>query len=1365
MTDFFKSAFGYLSGTNTGGAENDFVGQSVELGEQKLRVRRVIAEGGFAFVYVAQDIANGKDFALKRLLANDEEKNTAVMDEIRFLKKLSGHPNIVQFIAAASISKEESGHGQAEYLLLTELCSGGQLVDILNNRGCPLPCNDVLQVFYQACRAVQHMHRQSPPIIHRDLKITKNTTPMYRAPEMLDLYQNFPICEASDVWAVYCTYCVLGVHPFEDSAKLRIINANYTIPATDTAYSVFHDLIRSMLKIDPNDRPNVHDIVDQLQQIAAARNVNLKGSLQIADDVDTHIVVDKVESNRRPRSVFYDDESQPDQQYQSQGPGQSSTASSIFSSLKGGAGNLMKNIKDASAKVVETVSATMTKSDIDISYITSRVAVMSFPSEGVESAVKHHIDDVRSYLETRHRNSYAVYNLSQKTYRPAKFENRVSECGWTVKKAPTLANLFAICKNMHLWLRQNPKNVCVVHCLDGKASSATVIGAFLVFTRFFESAQQAMHMFTVRRCAPGVSPAQRRYIEYISEIVGEPGVLPHNKPVMIKSITMMPVPLFSKMRNGCRPFVEVFVGEDRILTTSQEYEKMRGFMIEDGRVNIPLNISGVGDITVVVYHARSTFGGKVQGKITSMKMFQVQFHTGMIKPDTTSMKFTQFDLDQLDTPDKYPDRFCVTIETAVSPNERPRTDSMLPWVKFDSSKLSPKILFANKEELHQCLHDFGASERAKQRLTRSSSLSSNETDSPKHMPKTPEKQVPMTDQQSDMAKDKISEYTNSRQPRNVISSAKDFLSGLDWNNEAKQESEQDAQRRTYMDSEQGAGLLEESDDDDFAALSEQRVRSESYNSLDNGPKNVSKTNIFGEPISNGTNAKQSEDADLLNMGGSVSARTSENINDGVDLLNINEPSQFDVLTGKSSDVPESGFNTNSENTFDPFANFGGSSTSSKPASQPKQNNSEFGFDPFGSSSDTSSKQQTFDPFASSNGQNNDASGLLGSSESSSKDMFDPFSGSGSSSNTQKDTFDPFAQFSNSNTGSKPTVKEPEKESNDFNEFDPFSQNATKSKSQEDEINLLGAWNSSNIANSIPNPNIPRNNSGSNLRQSHSASNLNPSMGMGMPRNSSMTFGLGQQQGSQGASRSGNNSPITAHKPQTESGPGQQQKFDPFAEFGNFGGMGKSGGTNTGSTQRPAAQPQRQGSPSPAAQASPHKVPPQGPKPQQTYQKPNYNVGGFATGARDERGTRKPYGFKPKMDANAFEDLLGGHQFTSNKPDEPKTLGAMKKKTMAEETDPNKLKVMEWIQGKERNIRALLCSLDKILWEEETRWKGAGMHELVTADQVKKMYRKAVLSVHPDKLADSPHFELARLIFMELNDAWAQFEEEGMKSLY
>lgn len=42
----FKSAMGYFSSSGTnGGSDNDFVGQVVEIGNIKLRVKKVIAEG------------------------------------------------------------------------------------------------------------------------------------------------------------------------------------------------------------------------------------------------------------------------------------------------------------------------------------------------------------------------------------------------------------------------------------------------------------------------------------------------------------------------------------------------------------------------------------------------------------------------------------------------------------------------------------------------------------------------------------------------------------------------------------------------------------------------------------------------------------------------------------------------------------------------------------------------------------------------------------------------------------------------------------------------------------------------------------------------------------------------------------------------------------------------------------------------------------------------------------------------------------------------------------------------------------------------------------------------------------------------
>ena len=44
-------------------------------------------------------------------------------------------------------------------------------------------------------------------------------------------------------------------------------------------------------------------------------------------------------------------------------------------------------------------------------------------------------------------------------------------------------------------------------------------------------------------------------------------------------------------------------------------------------------------------------------------------------------------------------------------------------------------------------------------------------------------------------------------------------------------------------------------------------------------------------------------------------------------------------------------------------------------------------------------------------------------------------------------------------------------------------------------------------------------------------------------------------------------------------------------------------------------------------------------------------------------------------------------------------------------------ILDWIEGKERNIRALLSTLHTVLWEGETKWKPCGMHQLVQANDV------------------------------------------------
>uniref|UniRef100_A0AAY5ED60 Cyclin G associated kinase n=1 Tax=Electrophorus electricus TaxID=8005 RepID=A0AAY5ED60_ELEEL len=698
--------------------------------------------GGFAFVYEAQDIGNSKDYALKRLLSNEEEKNKSIIQEVCFMKKLSGHPNIVQFCSAASISKEESDTGQAEFLILTELCKG-QLVDFVKKveqKG-PMSCDTILKIFYQSCRAVQHMHKQKPPVIHRDLKIenllisqqgviklcdfgsattvahypdynwtahkramvedeiTRNTTPAYRTPEMIDLYSNFPINEKQDIWALGCILYLLcfKLHPFEEGAKLQIVNGKYNIPQNDSRYTVFHELICSMLKVNPEERLSITELVNQLQEIAAARNVNPKSPIT------------EVTHHQCPVTILilflccvgiYNADCD-------QGVG-----GGFLDILKGGTERFLTNIKDTSSKVIQSV-ASYAKGDLDLSYITSRIAVMSFPAEGVESAIKNNIEEVRLFLDSRHAGHYAVYNLSKRSYRPARFHHRVSECGWQVRRGPTLTNLYGICKSMHQWLKQDQRNVCIVHCLDGRAASAVVVCSFLCFCRLFSTAEAAVYMFSMKRCPPGIAPSHKRYIEYMCDMMAEEPIVPHSKPILIRSVVMTPVPLFNKQRNGCRPFCEVYVGDERVATTSQEYDRMKDFKTEDGRAEIPLDVTVQGDVLVVIYHARSTLGGRLQAKMASMKMFQIQFHTGFVPRNATTVKFAKYDLDACDIQEKYPDLFQVNLDVEVEPPDRP-SNKTPPWENFSTKGLNPKILFSNRDEQQEILAKFGKPELPRQ---------------------------------------------------------------------------------------------------------------------------------------------------------------------------------------------------------------------------------------------------------------------------------------------------------------------------------------------------------------------------------------------------------------------------------------------------------------------------------------------------------------------------------------------------------------------------------------------------------------------------------------------------------------------------
>lgn len=60
----------------------------------------------------------------------------------------------------------------------------------------------------------------------------KYSTLMYRPPEMIDLYLKYEVSEKVDIWMLGCVVFVMNyyIHPFQESGKLAIVNAQYRFP-------------------------------------------------------------------------------------------------------------------------------------------------------------------------------------------------------------------------------------------------------------------------------------------------------------------------------------------------------------------------------------------------------------------------------------------------------------------------------------------------------------------------------------------------------------------------------------------------------------------------------------------------------------------------------------------------------------------------------------------------------------------------------------------------------------------------------------------------------------------------------------------------------------------------------------------------------------------------------------------------------------------------------------------------------------------------------------------------------------------------------------------------------------------------------
>lgn len=113
----------------------------------------------------------------------------------------------------------------------------------------------------------------------------------------------------------------------------------------------------------------------------------------------------------------------------------------------------------------------MARTELDASYLTSRILIMPYPADGIESAYRaNHIEDVRAFLQARHPPPARIqlYNLSRGRPNMSRLPGRHIDCSFAYassdSNAPLLSALYQICQDIYRYLNADFNHIVVLYC-------------------------------------------------------------------------------------------------------------------------------------------------------------------------------------------------------------------------------------------------------------------------------------------------------------------------------------------------------------------------------------------------------------------------------------------------------------------------------------------------------------------------------------------------------------------------------------------------------------------------------------------------------------------------------------------------------------------------------------------------------------------------------------------------------------------------------------------------------------------------------------------------------------------------------------
>ncbi|XP_054267486.1 phosphatidylinositol 3,4,5-trisphosphate 3-phosphatase and dual-specificity protein phosphatase PTEN-like isoform X3 [Macrosteles quadrilineatus] len=331
--------------------------------------------------------------------------------------------------------------------------------------------------------------------------------------------------------------------------------------------------------------------------------------------------------------------------------------------------------------------------NLDLSYIQDNLIAMGFPAEKLEGVYRNHIDDVVKFLESKHKDHYKIYNLcSERSYDVNKFQQRVANYPFDDHNPPRIQDIRPFCDDVHSWLTADRRNVAAVHCKAGKGRTGVMVCCYMLHSRQFHSANEALSFYGQKRTTDrkGVTiPSQRRYVGYYATLVQE-NLDYHQVVLSIRSVCLEPVPaLFSSGQGNIQLVIthKQEEGTNKYSTPLQEVKR--------GASSIVINLS---EAIVVQGDVKLEFFYKPKMMMRKEKMFHFWFNTFFVRDHSLVPEPAENG-----NSDLIPDRSSRSLSYEEQP--LPDTKHRAGSLSLDSADTRPLILRIGKWDLDDAHKD------------------------------------------------------------------------------------------------------------------------------------------------------------------------------------------------------------------------------------------------------------------------------------------------------------------------------------------------------------------------------------------------------------------------------------------------------------------------------------------------------------------------------------------------------------------------------------------------------------------------------------------------------------------------------------